>query len=46
MIKITKGNDNTEQKGEYASVLTDCYDFLNEKTSLMYLGERHLVEVD
>jgi hypothetical protein len=31
---------------EYAAVLADCADFLGEKTSLMYLGERLGVEVD
>ena len=44
--KIKKDDPNYEEKVEYSTVLADCADFLNEKTSLMYLGERLGVEVD
>ena len=44
--KIKKDDPNYEEKVEYNTVLADCADFLNEKTSLMYLGERLGVEVD
>jgi hypothetical protein len=46
VAKIKKDDPNFEEKVEYAAVLADCADFLGEKTSLMYLGERLGVEVD
>ena len=46
VAKIKKDDPNLEEKVEYAAVLADCADFLGEKTSLMYLGERLGVEVD
>jgi hypothetical protein len=45
-IKVKKGDPNYEEKVEYSTVLADWADFLNEKTSLIYLGECLGVEVD
>jgi hypothetical protein len=45
-LKIKANDPNTEGKVEYGSVLADCHDFINEKTCLMYLGEKLGVEVD
>ena len=44
--KIKKNDPNHDGKVEYSAVLADCADFLDEKTSLMYLGDRLGVEVD
>jgi len=41
-----KKDESSEDKVEYSSVLDDCYNFLIEKTCLMYLGERLGVKVD
>ena len=46
ITKIKKNDPNHDGEVEYLAVLADCADFLNEKTSLMYLGERLRVEVD
>jgi hypothetical protein len=46
VAKIKRDDPNLEEKVEYSTVLADCADFLGEKTSLMYLGERLGVEVD
>ncbi len=46
VAKLRKDDPNYDEKKEYGAVLADCTDFLNEKTSLMYLGERLGVEVD
>ena len=46
VAKIMKKDESSEDKVENSSVLDDCYDFLNEKTCLMYLGERLGVKVD
>ena len=46
IMKITKNGPNIDGKVEYSAVLADCADFLDEKTSLMYLGDRLGVEVD
>jgi hypothetical protein len=43
---IKKDDPNLEEMVEYSTVLADCADFLGEKTSLMYLGERLGVGVD
>jgi hypothetical protein len=44
--KVKKNDPNHEGKVEYSAVLADCTDFLEEKTSLTYLGERLGIEVD
>jgi len=44
--KLKKNDPNDARKVEYSTVLTNCVDFLSEKTCLMYLGERLGVEVD
>ena len=46
MTKVSKNDKNAEEKVQYASVLGGSYKFLNEKMSLMYLGEPLQVEVD
>ena len=46
VAKLRKDDPNYDEKKEYGAVLADCTDFLNEKTSLMYLGERLGVEID
>jgi len=46
VTKLKAKDDNADGKVEYSSVLINCFDFLNEKTCLMYLGERLGVEVD
>jgi hypothetical protein len=38
--KVKKNDPNHESKLAYSYVLADCTDFLNEKTCLMFLGER------
>ncbi len=44
--KLKKNDPNQDGKVEYSAVLADCADFLDMKTSLMYLGERLGAEVD
>ncbi len=44
--KLKKNDPNHEGRVEYSSVLAECTDFLDEKTCLMFLGERLDVEVD
>ena len=46
LAKVKKNDPNHEGKLAYSDVLADCTDFLNEKTCLMFLGERLGVEVD
>jgi hypothetical protein len=43
---IHKTDKYTEGKVTYSSVLEQCFDFQNENTSLMYLGDRLGVTVD
>lgn len=44
--KISSTDPNFEEKIEYRSVLPDCFDFINEKTCLMFLGVKLGIEVD
>jgi hypothetical protein len=37
---------NFEETAKYRTVLANCLDFINEKTCLMYLGQKLGVEVD
>ena len=46
VTKLKRDDPNEAGKVEYSSVLSMCLDFLEEKTCLMYLGERLNVEVD
>jgi hypothetical protein len=46
VAKINNADPNFEEKVEYRTVLTDCLDFINEKTCLMILGENLGVETD
>jgi len=46
LAKVKKNDPNHEGKLAYSDVLADCTDFLNEKTCLMFLGERLGVQVD
>jgi hypothetical protein len=45
-VKVKKNDLNHEGKVEYSAVLADCTDFLEEKTCLIYLGERLGIDVD
>jgi hypothetical protein len=40
------GEEKQRTKVEYSAILSKCQDFLNEKTCLMFLGERLGVVVD
>ncbi len=44
--KIKKDDPKYEAKMEYSTILADCTNFLNKKTSLMYLEEHLRVDVD
>ncbi len=44
--KISTTDPNFEEKIEYRPVLADCFDFINEKTCMMFLSEKLGVEVD
>jgi hypothetical protein len=46
VAKINSADPNFEEKVEYRSVLAGCFDFVNEMTCFMYLGEKLGVEVD
>jgi len=46
VTKIKHDDPNEEGKVEYGEVLGNWIDFFNEKTCLMYLGERLGVDVD
>jgi hypothetical protein len=44
--KNKKNDPNHEGKVEYSAILSECQDFLNEKTCLIFLGEQLGVVVD